>query len=62
LQTITEADRSAPDYLTTSSGLKDQLAQALAQDMFDLYTQAIESEAGITLDQAAINAVHAQMN
>ena len=37
-----------------------QAEQALAQDAFVLFSAALMAEAGISLDQAAINAVHAQ--
>lgn len=36
--------------------------QALAQDAFTLFTNALSNEAGIQIDQTAVNAVHAQMN
>ena len=62
LDAITPADPTSADYAATLGSLKEQLAQAMSQDMFAYYTQAIETEAGITLDQGAINAVHAQMN
>ena len=62
LDAITPADPASADYVATVGNIKQQLAQAIAQDMFAYYTQAIETEAGITLDQGAINAVHAQMN
>ena len=40
--------------------IKAQAAQAMAQDLFSLYSDALETEAGIALNEAAINAVHAQ--
>jgi peptidyl-prolyl cis-trans isomerase D len=36
------------------------LAQAMAQDVFQLFAGAVQREAGISLNEAAINAVHAQ--
>jgi peptidyl-prolyl cis-trans isomerase D len=32
----------------------------MAQDMFESYGRALQSDAGIRLDQSVINAVHAQ--
>ena len=37
-----------------------QGAQAMAQDLFEAYGQALQAEIGISLDQGVINAVHAQ--
>ncbi|MEZ5779394.1 MAG: SurA N-terminal domain-containing protein [Paracoccaceae bacterium] len=62
LKAIHPADPTDPDVARIRDGLEAQISQALAQDMFQLYVQAIEAEAGIRLDPAAINAVHAQMN
>ena len=33
----------------------------MAQDAFQLFTNALIAEAGITMNDAAINAVHAQV-
>ncbi len=41
--------------------LETQARQGLAQDMAELFTRAVQDTAGVTLNQAAINAVHAQM-
>jgi peptidyl-prolyl cis-trans isomerase D len=47
-----------------STGLRDaissDLEQAIAQDVFQLFAGAVQREAGISLNEAAINAVHAQ--
>jgi peptidyl-prolyl cis-trans isomerase D len=36
------------------------LSRSLSQDMVDLFVRALQTEAGITLNQTAINAVHSQ--
>ncbi|MGB3315347.1 MAG: SurA N-terminal domain-containing protein [Albidovulum sp.] len=59
---ITPADAAADDTTRTSTALSAQVGQAMSEDMFQLFTQSIETEAGVTLDNAALNAVHAQMN
>lgn len=41
------------------AALADQARQAIAADAFAAFTNALTLEAGITIDQAAINAVHA---
>ena len=45
-----------------AAAVKAQLDQSLGSDMFQFYVQSVENEAGISLNAAAINAVHAQMN
>lgn len=37
-----------------------QTAQGYAQDLLDAFTNAVQADKGLELDQAAINAVHAQ--
>lgn len=43
------------------AALDVQLSQSLAADVFDLYGREIEANAGITLDQSVISAIHTQM-
>lgn len=40
------------------SAIDEQVGSALAQDVFEYFARALEAEAGFTLNQAAINAVH----
>ena len=42
--------------------IQTQAEQAIAQDAFSLFTNGLTGAAGISLDQTAINAVHAQFN
>ena len=55
----------ASDTDETGKALKEAIsanaARALSNDLFDLYTTALTAEAGITLDQSAINAVNTQL-
>ncbi|MDP3194588.1 peptidyl-prolyl cis-trans isomerase [Tabrizicola sp.] len=48
-----------------AQGMRDALAaqarQAISRDAFAAFTNALTAEAGISLDQAAINAVHASL-
>ena len=62
LKSVHAADPDSPELTRTRDALDTQFGQALAQDMFELFTQGIQSEAGIRIDQAAVNAVHSQMN
>lgn len=62
LSAITPADSASDHASRTREALSAQIGQAMSEDMFQLFTQSIENEAGVTLDNAALNAVHAQMN
>ncbi|MGB8623314.1 MAG: peptidyl-prolyl cis-trans isomerase [Paracoccaceae bacterium] len=41
--------------------LKQQAGQGISQDLFTYFAQSLLDDAGLTLNQAAINAVHAQV-
>ncbi|MDW4548943.1 SurA N-terminal domain-containing protein [Defluviimonas sp. D31] len=59
---ITAAAADGPELTRARDALEVQFGQSLAQDMFELFTEALQAEAGIRIDQAAVNAVHAQLN
>lgn len=61
LDAITEADLSSEDAQALSSALGDQAANDVAQDLFSAMASDIQSRAGITIDQQALNAVHANL-
>jgi peptidyl-prolyl cis-trans isomerase D len=64
---VIRLDRIAPaltegeDAAALQADIAAQAEQAIAQDAFNAFTDALAGEAGITLDQAAISAVHASM-
>lgn len=60
LDSITPAATDSEDTTALRDAIKVQAGQAIASDAFTLYTNALTAQAGIALDQAAINAVHAQ--
>lgn len=60
LQTITPGALTGEDAEALKSAIAAQAEQAVAQDAFTLFTNALTQEAGISLNTAAINAVHAQ--
>jgi peptidyl-prolyl cis-trans isomerase D len=60
LERLRPADPEAPDAQLLEAAIEQAAAQGLAQDLVDLFTAAIEAEAGIRLNEAAIAAVHAQ--
>lgn len=61
LDSITPADREAPDAEAVTEFLNQQAAQTLAEDILTAVARDIEAREGITINQAALNAVHAQL-
>jgi peptidyl-prolyl cis-trans isomerase D len=61
LDSIQPAATDTPDALAMKAEIGSQLQQALAQDAFELFSTALIAEAGITIDDAAIAAVNAQV-
>ncbi|PTX55926.1 peptidyl-prolyl cis-trans isomerase D [Litoreibacter ponti] len=58
---ISPPDTAADEAQAVISQLSAQGSQGLAADVFEMFGQAIQSRHGLSLDQAALNAVHAQM-
>lgn len=61
LETIIAADHTSPEAEALKTALTQRMGQEMGQDAFDLYAQALEAKSKITLNEGAINAVHAQM-
>lgn len=61
LDAIHEADLAAEEAQRITDAVGDRLQQSLQSDIFDYYARAVQREAGITLDQSAINAINAQV-
>lgn len=59
LDRINSGTRNGPDTQILVSILSQTLAQSMATDIFEAYGQALQEDAGITLNQSVINAVHA---
>jgi peptidyl-prolyl cis-trans isomerase D len=53
-------DPTAEDAVALRASVRQGLVRGLSQDAIDLFIRAIEDEAGIKLNQTAINAVNAQ--
>jgi len=53
------ADAGDAQTAALLASLNEELTTSLAQDVFDHFARALEREAGVTLNQAAIDAVHA---
>lgn len=62
LDAILPAETEGEDAIALRESIAIRAQQTLAQDAFQLFTNALSNEAGIQIDQTAINAVHAQMN
>ncbi len=60
LNSIRPASAEGEDAAALKGAIAAQGEQALAQDAFALFSGAIAAEAGMTMNEAAINAVHAQ--
>lgn len=61
LDRILPAETEGEDAQAMQEALAQQAQQAIAGDAFAAFTNALTAEAGITLDQAAINAVNASL-
>jgi len=62
LDKITPADLASDTSTAEMDKLATQAAQSVAQDAYDLFSTAMTTQGGLTIDQAAINAVQARMN
>jgi peptidyl-prolyl cis-trans isomerase D len=62
LDDITPAEQEGEEAAALKGAIAAQVEQAYAQDALQLFSTALTDEAGIFLDQNAINAVHAQFN
>jgi peptidyl-prolyl cis-trans isomerase D len=61
LDSVQPAATEGPDAEAVRTSIAAQIEQAIAQDAFNAFTTALTAEAGITLDQSAINAVNASL-
>lgn len=61
LDKVLPAPTEGDDAKATLDSLSAQATQAISQDAFAAFTAALTANAGITLDQAAINAVHTSL-
>ncbi|MDE0530951.1 MAG: SurA N-terminal domain-containing protein [Albidovulum sp.] len=61
LETIHAYDLDSAEALDTKEGLEAQAGRELGLNAFHIYADAIRFDAGMSLDQAIIDAVHAQL-
>ena len=62
LNTITATPTEDEDATATREAIDVNAAKAISADAMSLFTAALVAEAGIHLDQTAINSVNARMN
>lgn len=60
LEAVLPAETDTEEARATRQSLAEQARQSLAQDLFSAYATRLQQDAGITLDDAAIEAVHQQ--
>jgi peptidyl-prolyl cis-trans isomerase D len=58
---VIAADPVDAENVAVAASVRAQAAQGMAQDAFDLFLSGLETTTGISVDQAALNAVHSQM-
>ena len=61
LTDILPATKDTPSVGALRDAVANNAAGGIAQDVMQLFTAAITSEAGISLDQSVINSVNAQI-
>jgi peptidyl-prolyl cis-trans isomerase D len=62
LDSVIPANPGDPAAKAALDAIKADAAQSMAQDIYDLYTEAMTTKGVLTIDQAVINSVQAQMN
>ena len=50
-----------PEVGTRSAQIAASVTQSMQRDVFELFTRAAQAQAGVTINQAAVDAVNAQM-
>lgn len=60
LDSINQGTRGTPEVAALQGLFGAQIANSIAADVFEAFGQALETEIGISLDSAVINAVNAQ--
>lgn len=58
LDSVAPADMDDPTMAAERQAIADRAAQAISQDIYTAYTNAVRARTEVTLDQAAITAVH----
>lgn len=62
LDAVQPPDENDADVIALRDALNDQISGAVADDLFRALAEDIRARAGVSIDQAALNAVHANFN
>ena len=60
LNDILPPDPENPDLATIETEMETAISQALSQDIFTAFNGALQNQAGVYVNSAAVNAVHSQ--
>ena len=60
LDAINDAEAEDAESIALKDGFAQQTAETIARDMLTAFTNSVQNSAGISINQTAINAVHAQ--
>ena len=60
LRAVLPPDADNPEAEELAAAVAGETAQGIAQDILASFTRAIQADAGISLNQAALNSIHAQ--
>jgi len=60
LRAVLPPDADNPEAEDLAAAVAGETAQGIAQDILASFTRAIQADAGISLNQAALNSIHAQ--
>lgn len=58
---VTPADMADPEVGTRRAQIATSLDQSMARDVFELFARAAQAQTGVKINQAAVDAVNAQM-
>ena len=61
LDGVTMPSPDAPEVASVADGITQQLSAGISQDIFEAYAQSLQAMYSVTINQQALNAVHAQM-
>jgi peptidyl-prolyl cis-trans isomerase D len=60
LVSVQPPDENDPDLAALRNALEQTVAQGISQDLFAAFADALQAEAGLSIEQSMINAVQTQ--
>ncbi len=61
LDNVTEADPTATDQAAQREAISESIAAGIAQDLFDAFAVSVQENTRVTINQATVDAVNAQL-